>query len=223
MRRHRPCRSRPARLLPALLLSLFAASAASAEGERAGAFDYYVLSLGWSPSWCALEGDARGDAQCDTGHAYTFTLHGLWPQNETGYPSDCRTTARDPARSETAAMADITGSGGLAWHEWQKHGRCSGLAARDYFALARRAYRSIVVPPLFARLARDVTLPASVVEDAFVEVNPGLPRDAITITCNRGLIQEARICLTRDLAPRRCGSDVIQDCRLQDAVMPAVR
>ncbi len=37
------------------------------------------------------------------------------------------------------------------------------------------------------------------------------------------MIQEARICLTKDLEPRRCGADVIRDCRMQDAVMEAVR
>jgi ribonuclease T2 len=101
-----------------LILALHLPPAARAEGGQAGVFDYYVLSLSWSPNWCALEGDARSDDQCDPRHAHAFTLHGLWPQSETGFPSDCRSTARDPTRAETAAMADITGSPGLAWHEW---------------------------------------------------------------------------------------------------------
>jgi ribonuclease T2 len=212
------------RLLRLLLpLAALAAAPALAEGERAGDFDYYVLSLGWSPNWCALEGDARGDDQCDDRHAYTFTLHGLWPQDEAGWPSYCRTTARDPSRAETAAMTDIMGSGGLAWYQWKKHGRCSGLSSRDYFALARRGYGTITIPPVFTRLDRDIRLPARVVEDAFIEANPALPRDAITITCKQGMIQEARICLTKELQPRRCGADTIRDCRMQDAVMEAVR
>jgi ribonuclease T2 len=206
-----------------LLLASTAAQPARAEGEAAGDFDYYVMSLGWSPNWCALEGDARNDDQCDDRHAYSFTLHGLWPQYEDGWPSYCRTTARDPSRSQTAAMTDIMGSGGLAWYQWKKHGRCSGLSATDYFALSRRAYSSIVIPEVFQRLNRDIRLPASVVEDAFIEANPELPRDAITITCTEGMIQEARICLTDDLRPRRCGTDTLRDCRMQDAVMEAVR
>jgi ribonuclease T2 len=120
-------------------------------------------------------------------------------------------------------MTDIMGSGGLAWYQWKKHGRCSGLSATDYFALSRRAYGSIVIPEVFQRLNRDIRLPASVVEDAFIEANPDLPRDAITITCTEGMIQEARICLTDDLRPRRCGTDTLRDCRMQDAVMEAVR
>jgi ribonuclease T2 len=209
------------RALVLLLLAL--ASPAKAEGERAGAFDYYVMALTWSPNWCALTGDARGDDQCDARHDYSFTLHGLWPQNETGWPSYCRTDARDPSRAETAAMVDITGSGGLAWHQWKKHGRCSGLAARDYFALSRRAYDSVAIPEVFRRLNRDIRLPARVFEEAFLEANPALQADGITVTCEDGMIQEVRICLTRDLDPRRCGVDAIRDCRQTDAVMEAVR
>lgn len=206
-----------------LLLLLALALPAHAEGERAGDFDYYVMALTWSPNWCALEGDARDDDQCDARHAYGFTLHGLWPQYESGYPSGCRSAERDPSRAETGSMTDIMGSGGLAWYQWKKHGRCTGLTARDYFATARRAYGSVTLPDVFQRLNRSITLPAAVVEDAFVEANPALPRDAITITCEAGMIQEVRLCLTKDLSPRRCGDDVIRDCRMKDAVMAPVR
>lgn len=208
------------RWLPALLL---AAAPAFAGGDRAGEFDYYVLSLTWSPGWCAREGDARGADQCHPRHDHAFTLHGLWPQHESGWPSHCATTARDPSRRETAAMADIMGSPGLAWHQWQKHGRCSGLPAAAYLDLSRRAYEGIRIPEVFRSLSRDLRLPAAVVEEAFLEANPGLEPGMITITCAEGRIQEARICLTRDLTPRPCGADVARDCRMTDALMEAVR
>lgn len=204
-------------------LSLLSARQAGAEGEPAGEFDYYLLSLSWSANWCALEGDARGDDQCDARHDHSFTLHGLWPQFDIGYPSYCPTAVRDPSRSETAALADIAGSAGLVWHEWKKHGRCAGMAAADYLTLSRKAYEAVEIPEVLARLNRTVKLPASVVEQAFVEANPGLTPAMITITCDQGYIQEARICLTRDLAFRVCGDDVARDCRMQDAVMEAVR
>ena len=194
-----------------------------AQGERAGDFDYYVMSLSWSPNWCAVTGDNRDDPQCDTGRGLSFTLHGLWPQNEAGYPSYCRTGARDPSRSDTAAMADIMGGAGLAFYEWKKHGRCSGLEARAYFDVSRRAYKSVVIPDVFTDLGKDVELPASVVEDAFIEANPAFARDQITVTCDRWMIQEVRICLTKDLDPRQCGADVVQDCTSQRALMEAVR
>jgi ribonuclease T2 len=206
-----------------LLLLLALALPAHAQDDAAGDFDYYVMALTWSPNWCALTGDARRDDQCDARHAYGFTLHGLWPQYESGYPSDCRSPQRDPSRAETAAMTDMMGSGGLAWYQWKKHGRCTGMTARDYFATARRAYGAVRLPDVFQQMNRRITLPASVVEDAFVEANPALPRDAITVTCEGAMIQEVRVCLTKDLSPRRCGTDVIRDCRLTDAVMEPVR
>ncbi len=210
--------------MKALLLLLLALPLpARAEGEAAGDFDYYVMALSWSPTWCALTGDDRKHDQCDARHAHGFILHGLWPQYETGYPSACSSPQRDPSRAQTAAMTDIMGSGGLAWHQWKKHGRCTGLAAPDYFAASRRAYGAVRLPDVFQRLNRRITLPASVVEDAFVEANPALPRDAVTVTCQAGMIQEVRLCLTKDLSPRRCGDEVIRDCRMTDAVMEPVR
>lgn len=196
---------------------------ARAEGERAGDFDYYVLSLSWSAAWCALEGDFRNDPQCDDGRGLTFVLHGLWPQYEDGWPAFCRTVERDPTRAETAAMADIMGGAGLAFYQWKKHGRCSGLSAPAYFGLAREAFDKVIVPEFLADVSQRLEVPATVIEDAFLEANPDLARDQITITCKDGLIQEARVCLTTDLQYRRCGKDVIRDCRLRDAVLEPVR
>ncbi len=205
------------------LLAALLAGPAIADGEKAGAFDYYVMSLSWSANWCTLEGDARGDDQCNARHDFTFTLHGLWPQYADGYPSYCRTTARDPTRTESEAMKDIMGGAGLAWYQWKKHGRCAGLPARDYYSTMRRAYGSVTIPPVFAKMTKTLKVPASVIEGAFLESNPQMTRDMVTVTCDQGMIQEVRICLTKDLEPRKCGPDVIRDCTLQDAVLGAVR
>lgn len=200
-----------------------AGAAAFAEGEPAGDFDYYVMSLSWSPNWCALEGDSRRDTQCDQGTGTTFVLHGLWPQYEEGWPSYCRTGEGDPSRRETAAMADVFGGAGAAFYQWKKHGRCSGLSSAAYFSLARKAFDSIAISPVFPRVNKDLKVPAAVIEDAFLDANPGLSRDQVTVTCRQGMIQEVRICLTKDLDPRRCGADTIRDCRMPDAVLEAVR
>lgn len=167
-----------------IMLWLISALPLMAEGEKAGAFDYYVLSLSWSPNWCRSEGDARNSDQCDPRHDHGWTLHGLWPQYHRGYPSFCRTAERPPSRGMTAGMADIMGSAGLAWHQWKKHGTCTGLSARDYFALSREAYRRVNRPAVFRKLTKPVRLPASVVEDAFLQANPKWEPDMITITCN---------------------------------------
>ena len=38
-----------------VLALLMIAGSLRAEGEKAGEFDYYVLALSWTPTWCALE------------------------------------------------------------------------------------------------------------------------------------------------------------------------
>lgn len=206
-----------------LLALLLWATPVWAEGERAGDFDYYVLALSWSPTWCALEGDARRADQCDPRHDHGWTLHGLWPQNERGWPSYCRTSQRDAPRGLTASMTDIMGSGGLAWHQWKKHGRCSGLSAEDYFDTSRRAYDAVTRPAVFRKLKDAVILPARVVEEAFLAENPGLEADMLTVTCRDRRIHEVRLCLSKDLTPRHCGADVIRDCALDNAVLDPVR
>ena len=206
-----------------LLALLLVAGVARAEGELAGEFDYYVLSLSWTPSWCAIEGDARESEQCDPGQGYGFTLHGLWPQYERGWPSYCPTSERAPSRAMTADMIDIMGSSGLAWHQWRKHGVCSGLSATDYYALSREAYEQVTRPDLLRQLDREVRLPAAVIEEAFLEANPALAPDMLTVTCRDRRIQEVRLCLTRDLEPRLCGDDVARDCTLADAVFSPMR
>ena len=123
----------------------------------------------------------------------------------------------------TAQMADIMGTSGLAWHQWKKHGTCTGLSAAGYYALSREAYATVVRPPVFRKITKRMKLPASVIEEAFLQANPGFERDGITITCQNGMIQEARICLSRDLKPVPCGQDVVRDCRMKDALFDPVR
>ncbi len=209
------------KFLPIVFALVFGAPA-GAGGQRAGDFDYYVLALSWAPGWCATEGQGRDAAQCRAGAGAHFVLHGLWPQYEEGWPSYCHTAEADPSRRQTAAMADIMGSDGAAWYQWKKHGRCAGLGAETYFAKAREAYEDVEIPQVFQRLDRDVELPAAAVEAAFLRANPALAPAGVTVTCKQGRIQEVRLCLSKDLAPRNCGEDVRRDCRMTDALMERV-
>ena len=208
-------------ILVGLIALILTAQIARSEGEPSGEFDYYVLSLSWSPSFCALEGEARNNPQCD--RSIGWVLHGLWPQYETGWPSYCNSPHPSPTRAQTAAMVDIMGSSGSAWHQWNKHGGCTGLSATDYYALSRTAFDMITRPPVLRKLDKPVTLPASLIEEAFLQSNSKLEPDMITITCKKGRIQEARICLTKDLERRTCGRDTIRDCTMTDALLDPVR
>lgn len=206
-------------LIP-LILTLWP-TAAPAEGI-AGDFDYYVLSLSWQPGWCRATGDRQDAAECARGSGGDFTVHGLWPQYERGYPEFCRTRERDPSRRETQAMADLMAPG-LALHQWRKHGRCSGLSAADYYRTMRQAAQAVTVPAPFDALARDITLPPAVVEEAFIEANRALSPDGVTVTCKADALAEVRICLDRDLQPRDCAPDVRRDCSQRRVLMERVR
>ena len=199
------------------------AGALHADCEKAGKFDYYVLALSWTPTWCALEGDARGSEQCDASKDFGWTLHGLWPQFHQGWPSYCNTIERQPSRSMTNGMSDIMGTSGLAWHQWKKHGTCSGLSARDYYALSREAYGKINRPALFRKLKEPVKVPAQVIEEAFLNENPSLKANTLTITCKQGRIQEARVCFSKALDPVPCGRDTIKDCSMTNDLFDPAR
>lgn len=191
-------------------------------GGVAGDFDYYILSLSWQPGWCRATGDGRDAPECGNGSGRDFVVHGLWPQYERGWPDHCETGERDPSRRDTQAMDDLMAPG-LALYQWRKHGRCSGLPAAGYYAALREAAEAIRIPAPFDDLPRDITLPPAVVEDAFIEANPGLTADGITVTCKANALAEVRICLTRDLTPRACAPDARQDCRRPQVLMERIR
>lgn len=206
-----------------LATSLIGNSFSASAQDRAGEFDYYVMALSWSPNWCEREGDARNSPQCDPSEDHGFVLHGLWPQYETGWPSNCRSNFRDPSRAQTRDMADIMGSSGSAWHQWKKHGRCSGLNSLDYYALMREAFGEVNRPEVLRQISRAMDVAPLVIEDAFLEENAELDGDEITITCKSTQFQEVRICMTKELEFRRCGRDVIRDCRAKSVEILPIR
>lgn len=202
------------RLLALLILALIWTPPALAR-DLAGKFDYYVLALSWQPSWCQLTGDARDAPECRPGTGRGFTVHGLWPQYERGWPEYCRTDERDPSRRESAEMSEIIGSAGLAAHQWRKHGRCSGLSALRYFELTRAAAASIVIPEALSSGPAGARTTVAEIQHQMRAANPQLPADGFVVQCRSGLVTEIRICLTRDLRPRRCAADLRDRCRSQ--------
>ena len=206
-----------------LLLWIILAAPAGAQSHKAGEFDYFVLSLSWSPNWCALEGDARNSEQCDARHDHGWIMHGLWPQFERGYPEFCQTAKQPPSRGMTTAMSDIMGTPGLAWYQWRKHGSCTNYTAAAYYTAARDAYDGINRPAVLRKITETYRIAPSVIEDAFLQSNPEMRADQITITCRNDHIQEARVCLTKELELRACGPDVRRDCTAKNALFTPIR
>ena len=179
-------------------------------------FDFYVLSLSWSPSYCAAEGGNADPQQCDADRDLGFVVHGLWPQFEQGWPEYCDDDARNPSRPEIDAIADIIPSDGLIRHQWRKHGTCTGLAADGYFDTTRAAFDKVTVPEF-----RQRRVSAADMRDAFLEANDGLPADGLAVTCSSGLLREVRICLTTALDFRSCPEVAERSCRQPDLRLPA--
>lgn len=224
--------------LAGLVLAAFCAACApadKAEAPQDGAvsrtaaipagtgFDFYVLSLSWSPSYCEAEGENASNQQCGHGRPYAFIVHGLWPQYERGYPRDCDSGERDVPRQTLASLYDIMPSAGLIRHEWRTHGTCTGLSQADYFAVLRKAREAVTVPAEFRRLDSYRTLDPDAAERAFLEANPALEPEGVAVTCDRRYLRDVRICMTMDLSFRTCPEVDRAACRRATVVMPPVR
>jgi ribonuclease T2 len=186
------------------------------------AFDFYVLALSWSPSYCENAGRRADPRQCG-GRPYAFVVHGLWPQFERGYPEFCRRPAPFVPEPLVRSMLELMPSRQLVIHQWRKHGTCSGLAPEEYFALVRRAREKVRIPAGFQRLSEYRMVTPAEVETAFIAANAGLERDMIAVDCDRRYLREVRVCVNKELEFRACPDVDRRACRAPSMVMPPMR
>jgi ribonuclease T2 len=216
------------RIVVSLALFVVFAGMARAQDRRQnapGEFDFYVLALSWSPSFCeaAAERGNSGRAQVQCERPYSFVVHGLWPQYERGFPEYCQRPSPRLARNIMTSMLDLMPAPGLIFNEWKKHGTCSGLGGRAYFETIRKARSAVKIPPEYLKLSEPKTVAPAEVEDAFIKVNPGLSTAAIAVTCNRTRLSEVRICMSKDLQFRACEEIDRRACQRDQVVMPPLR
>jgi len=211
-----------------LSMGLVCASALARHHHRAqtdadavsGQFDYYLLSLSWSPSYCLTHPEDR--AQCGT-KGYGFVVHGLWPQYAAGgYPQNCATssTLTDAARRVGNSLYP---SPKLVEHEWQRHGTCSGVDAISYFRTVDRAAAAVEVPPGLQTPPNEQSMSAGQILAAFHAVNAHMPENGMIVACSRGELAEVRVCLDRNLAQISCGRGVRTTCPAAAVSVPASR
>ncbi|MFO1115603.1 MAG: ribonuclease T2 [Beijerinckiaceae bacterium] len=187
-----------------------------------GDFDFYVLSLSWSAGFCATGGAEKNARQCYGGQRLGFVVHGLWPQYERGFPQDCGPAGRAPSRVALDQASGLFPDEGLARYEWRKHGTCSGKSPSDYFADVRRARDAIVVPPQFKTASDDQTWAPIDILRAFESANPRLRPGMSAVGCRGGVLQEVRLCMSKDLRDfRPCPEVARQTCRARQLSVPA--
>lgn len=175
-----------------------AAPPVSAGMAAPGDFDFYVLALSWSPGFCDAGGAAKTPDQCQDGSDLGFVAHGLWPQFQHGYPSDCD-PSRPVSRIALEQARGVFPSQGLARHEWRKHGTCTGLSPEAFFASVERARDSIVIPDAFKSPRERRYVAPLDIQRAFSAANPGLRPEAMAVGCANGELQDVRLCLSKDL------------------------
>lgn len=209
----------------ALLLALLCSTAlarhhAPAATNAPGHFDYYLLSLSWSPSYCLVHPKDRHQCQ---GRGFGFVLHGLWPQfNAGGDPRACASNV-DLDRDALAVGRTLYPSPALMEHEWQRHGTCSGLAPADYFRTADKALAVLHIPAMLQAPRADQRWSRQQILAAFQGANPALPPHAMAVACSGGELSEVRVCLTQNLLLRPCGHGVADSCPALPVLIRAVR
>ncbi len=158
-------------------------------------FDFYVLSLSWSPTFCLSHAD-KGGEQCNGD--YGFIVHGLWPQYESGYPRACPSNNIAPDEKLIDEMMDIMPSRRLVKIQWDRHGTCSGLKAQEYYKTLRNAYEKVRIPHL------DRNENVRQLEKEFTKLNPGMREQGIAVIKSKKHLSEVRICMTKELKFRDC-------------------
>jgi ribonuclease T2 len=189
-------------------------------------FDYFVLALSWSPDYCA--GGGANDAQeCAIGKKLSFVLHGLWPQNDPGYPSDC-TSEKLPA-SLKAQFPGLYPNDALYDHEWEKHGTCTGLDPARYLALAAQLRWAVTIPENFRSPAEAFRTTVAQVRQDFVQANPGFAGPDFEVYCSGSgrYLTQVYACFTRQGQPVACGTSVhtaaLKSCQSADFIVRNTR
>jgi ribonuclease T2 len=204
-----------------IFLPLGAVSAQGTHFGVPGAFDFYVLSLSWSPSFCEAVGDRTRSPECGE-RPYSFVVHGLWPQFERGFPKSCQVPAPRLPRRIVDSMLDLMPAPRLIYHEWDEHGTCSGLSPDAYFDEVRKARGKVKIPPEYMDVKSALRVGPAEVKETFIKANPGLTETSMAVDCDNRL-REIRICLDKELKFRDCPEVARRSCRRDEITMPPVR
>ena len=207
--------------------SLAGSGFVQARSDNSRPFDYYVLTLSWSPTYCASKKGRRDYAQCGKQRQFAFVVHGLWPQYRRGWPQFCETNQRWVGRGQIKSMLDIMPSKRLIIHQWKKHGTCTRLGQKGYFKLTRQLFGKILTPARYLSPQNPVIItPQKLVSD-FIKTNRGLRADSLSVQCgnarDRARLSELRICFSKSGEFVRCGDNERRKCKAQTLILPPVR
>lgn len=189
-----------------------------------GNFDYFVLALSWAPDFCSLNNNPQ---ECAIGKRLGFVLHGLWPQFNSGYPSNC--TNEKLSADVRAQFTDIYPNDSLIIHEWEKHGTCSALSPQDFLSLSKQIKESVVVPAAYKHPQAPFRVTTADLKTAFMQANPGFNQANLEPGCSGSgrFLSELYVCFAKDGSPANCGTDVqktsLKSCAQKDFLVRNTR
>jgi ribonuclease T2 len=211
-----------------LFIAILSLSLASqARVQKAGQFDYYVLALSWSPSYCAGEVGQNDSQQCAPGRRFAFVVHGLWPQYVKGWLEYCASNEGWIPQMLIDGMMDVMPSKKLIIHEWKKHGTCAGVSQVKYFNAVRRIFGTVRIPARYLSPQAPVTVtPEQLVTD-FVKSNKGMTADMLSVQCGNATgqarLSELRVCVNKAGSFMACGMNEARQCRAKSLVLLPVK
>lgn len=184
--------------------------------------DYHALVLSWSPQYCEGQRHRRGGGQkdafqCFSGNRFEWVVHGLWPQNGRAssgkqHPRHCQASGPLPVALVKRHLCMMPGAD-LMQNEWQAHGTCGWPTPERYFADIQKAYGSLRRPTTADMLGaaanagpnRLVETTAGDIKQAFLKLNPALPKDSLRVNVASGSrLKEIWVCLDKALKPMAC-------------------
>ncbi len=193
-----------AALVGAAMLSLSAFASRADSGTPAnlistGDFDFYVLTLSWSPGFCDSGGARKSSDQCAPGAGEGFVVHGLWPDNASrDDPQDCG-SAGYVSGEALAQTRGVYPNEGLARYEYAKHGTCSGLSPENYFAAVKFIRDQFAIPDMLRAPHEAIRASPAEIENAFIAANANLTPANMAVTCGRGELIDVRFCVSKRL------------------------
>ncbi|XP_045810499.1 ribonuclease S-2-like [Trifolium pratense] len=182
-----------------------------------------MLAETWPPSFCQTK-------TCISTIPSKFSIHGLWPQNNSSpQPRQCTTTKilekeLKPLKPRIANVwPSLTGNNFGLWnHEWTVHGTCSTMAAFDYFKLALDLYAKSNIKDLLQK--KNITpgkgpINRKDIEDAIKVATGGL---APQLSCdqNSGNLLEVRLCFDTSTNPKYKNCSTNTNCPLNNVYLP---
>lgn len=171
---------------------------------------HFVLSLTWSPEFCAsaIGTDVDTRFQCKDNH-FGFAVHGLWAESRGArdkceQPRNCSVglVSDSLVKTHLCTMPGVQ----LIQGEWQKHGTCSGLSQRQWFAVIDSLWGGLSLPDPRKMLGAGGTVSVKELRDSVAARNSrgAITAGSVMVSSRDGKLEELRICYDRSFRPMSC-------------------